>query len=54
MDEDTRVNKEEVTVVVKHLRSASISSDYQLQGPVEAKNRARVAVEAQNWGDGDS
>ena len=53
MDEDTRVNKEEVTVVVKYLRYPSISSDYEIQGPVEAKNGARVALEAQNRGDGD-
>lgn len=53
-DEDTRVNKEEVTVLVKHMRFPSISSDHQLHGPEEAKNGARVAVEAQNRGDGKS
>ena len=43
-DEDTSVNKEEVTVLVKHMRFPSISSDHQLHGPEEANN----------WGEGGS
>lgn len=54
MDEDTGVNKEEVPVVVEHLRSPSISLDYQLQMTVEAKKGARVVVEVQSRGDGKS